>query len=344
MQDGPIASPVQSKIRWGILSTARINRALIGPLQTSPRSELVAVASRSLEGVRTYAEKNQIREAYGSYQELLDDPEIDAVYISLPNHLHCEWSVAAAESGKHVLCEKPLVLTLEEMDRVEAAAQTNRVTIFEAFMYLHHPQTLRLQEMIRSSALGQLQTIRSHFSFYLSPDSGNVRLQTEAGGGSLWDVGVYPVSFSLVMANSGEPIQVSAIRRNGETGVDIGFDGLMRFSNGVVAHISCGFRSPLEWGATLVGSDRVLHVDEPWKPGFEETVSSVEIRSQADELETLTFSAPDPYACEIAAMEACVLDGAAPIVPLTLSRQILRTVLALYQAAVSDMPSPPKPL
>jgi len=338
MEDRSIARPVQSRIRWGILSTARINRALIDPLRTSPRSELVAVASRSLEAARDYAHRKDIPKAFGSYEELLADPEIDAVYISLPNHLHCEWSVAAAVSGKQVLCEKPLVLTLEELDRVEAAARENNVTIFEAFMYLHHPQTLRLRERVRSGDLGQLQSIRSSFGYYLPPESNNVRLRPEMGGGSLWDVGVYPVSFSVVMADAGPPVEVSAVRRDGETGIDIAFDGQMRFANDIVAQISCGFRRPLEWGATLAGSDRIIQVDEPWKPGAEGYESVIRTQSREGEEETVAFPAVDPYLCEVEAMEACVLDGAAPLVPLSLSRQFLQTVLALYSSAATDQP------
>lgn len=338
MQDRSTASLRRGSIRWGILSTARINRALIGPLRSSPRSDLVAVASRSLETARDYADRHGIARAYGSYEELLADPEIDAVYVSVPNHLHCDWSVAAAESGKHVLCEKPLVLSLEEMDRLEAAASASDITVFEAFMYLHHPQTRRVFEMVRAGELGRLQSSRSHFSFHLPAESGNVRLFPEMGGGSLWDVGVYPVSFSVVMADAGPPREVFGQRRDGETGIDIGFDGQMRFANEVVAQISCGFRRPREWGATLAGSDRILRIDEPWKPGFEGTVSSVRICDLGGSEETLTFSEPDPYLCEVAAMEACILEGAAPVVPLGLSRQILQTVLALYESAASGRP------
>jgi xylose dehydrogenase (NAD/NADP) len=334
-----VATEKSDKVRWGILSTARINRALVGPLHTSPRSELLAVASRDGERAKDYADANAIPRAFGSYEDLLADPEIDAVYISLPNHLHCEWSVAAAVAGKHVLCEKPLVLTPQEMDRVEAAGRAHGVTIFEAFMYLHHPQTLGLQKMVRSGELGQLQSIRSYFSFHL-PHSGaaNIRLQPEMGGGSLWDVGVYPVSFSVVMAGAGPPVEVSAVRRNGKSGVDIAFDGQMRFANDVVAQISCGFGRPLEWGATLAGSQRIVRIEAPWKPGAEGIESSVQAWGRAGEEGTLDFPAVNPYLCEVEAMEACVLDGADPVVPLSLSRQFLTTVLALYRSAETGQP------
>jgi len=175
------------RLRWGLVSTARINRSLIGPLRDSPRSELVAVASRSADRAKAYAEERTIPKSYGSYEAMYNDPAIDAVYISLPNSLHAEWAIKAAQAGKHVLCEKPIVPTLAELDQVEAAANENGVTIFEAFMYveaaanengvtifeafmyLHHPQLLRAQEMIREGRLGQVQLIDSWFSFYLPP-------------------------------------------------------------------------------------------------------------------------------------------------------------------------------
>jgi xylose dehydrogenase (NAD/NADP) len=334
-----VATEKSDKVRWGILSTARINRALVGPLHNSPRSELLAVASRDLERAKDYADSNDIPRVFGSYGDLLADPEIDAVYISLPNHLHCEWSVEAAANGKHVLCEKPLVLSVEEMDRIEGAAKANQVTIFEAFMYLHHPQTLGLQKMVKSGELGQLQSIRSHFSFHL-PNSGadNIRLQPEMGGGSLWDVGVYPVSFSVVMADAGPPVEVSAVRRNGKSGVDTAFDGQMHFANDVVAQISCGFARPLEWGATLAGSQRIVRIEAPWKPGAEGVESTVHTQGRAGDEETLDFPAVNPYQCEVEAMEACILDGADPVVPLSLSRQFLTTVLALYRSAEAGQP------
>ena len=188
-------------VRWGLLSTAKINAALIGPLQTAARSQLAAVASRDHGKAAAYAAEHHIPKAFGSYEELLADPEIDAVYISLPNSMHAEWTIKAAQAGKHVLCEKPLVVSLAELDQVEAAAAKAGVTVFEAFMYLHHPQTRQALEMVRSGKLGKLQTINSWFNFYLPPvQAQNVRLQAGLTGGAMWDVGVYPNSVSIVMA------------------------------------------------------------------------------------------------------------------------------------------------
>ena len=178
------------KLRWGLLSTARINRAVIPPIRSSLRSELKAVASRDVVKAKEYARGWHIPHAYGSYEELLADENIDVIYNPLPNHLHAEWSIRAAEAGKHVLCEKPLALLVEEVDRMIAAARANNVVITEAFMYKHHPQTLKVLELSRQGAIGELLLIKGAFTFNLDrPD--DVRWIPEWGGGSIWDVGCY---------------------------------------------------------------------------------------------------------------------------------------------------------
>jgi len=330
------------KIRWGILSTAKINNALIDPIKQAGRSELVAVASRNLEKAKAYAKEKGIPKAHGSYEDLLSDSEIDAIYISLPNSLHCEWTIKAAEAGKHVLCEKPIVPTMAELDQVEAAAKANNVTVFEAFMYLHHPQTLKIKEMIKTGQLGDLQLINSWFAYYLSPEnSDNIRLNPDLAGGSLWDVGVYPNSLAIVMADAGAPVEVWASQMKGETGVEVVMTGQMKFSNGVMAQISSGFRSPFREGAHIVGSQGFIQVSEPWKPHQSGQGSQIIFSTSADTEETLKFPQSDPYLHEVEAMEACVLDGAEPVVPLSLSRDFLKTVLALYQSAESGKPVMP---
>ncbi|GAB4427962.1 MAG: Gfo/Idh/MocA family oxidoreductase [Anaerolineae bacterium] len=322
------------KLRWGLLSTANINDAVIEPIRQAARSELVAVASRDKNKAQAYAAEKGIPTAHGSYEELLADPNIDVIYNPLPNTLHCEWTVKAAEAGKHVLCEKPITPTLAELDQVEAAAKNNNVTVFEAFMYLHHPQTLQVKEMIRSGKLGDLQLINSWFAYYLPPeDSHNIRLHPNLAGGSLWDVGVYPNSLAIVMAGAGAPVEVWASQSKGETGVDVVFTGQMKFANGVIAQISCGFRSPFREGAHLVGDKGIIQILEPWKPGAQGKESHLVFLGQDDSRENLVIPAANPYLAEVQAMEACVLDGAEPVVPLSLSRHFLRSVLALYESA-----------
>ena len=327
---------MQRMVHWGLLSTAHINTALLGPLRQAGRSHLAAVASRDHGKAAAYAVEHQIEMAYGSYEELLADPQIDAVYISLPNALHAEWTIKAAQAGKHVLCEKPLVVSLDEMNRVEQAASAAGVTVFEAFMYLHHPQTRQALDIVRSGRLGKLQTIHSWFNFYLPPaQTQNVRLQAGLTGGAMWDVGVYPNSLAIVMAGSGAPVAVWARRETGESGVDVGMHAQLHFANGVVAQISSGFRTPFREAAYLVGDQGILNIVEPWKPGVKGTDSTMLLTSLDGASEMIVTPAADPYLCEVQAMEACILDGAAPVVPLALSRDFARTVLAIYESAGS---------
>jgi predicted dehydrogenase len=328
-------------LRWGLLSTANINNALIGPIVQSPRSELYAVASRDLAKAQAYAGEKGVAHAYGSYEAMLADPAVDAVYISLPNSLHCEWTIKAAEAGKHILCEKPMAVTLDEFDRMAAAAGANGVTLFEAFMYLHHPQTIRAQEIVRSGRLGKIQTVQTWFHFYLSPERAtNIRLNAALSGGALWDVGVYPNSMAITMAGLGAPRAVWASQIVGETGVDVALRAQMHFgdpsgdgSNEVVGQISTGFRTPAREATFVVGDAGILQIHESWKPGLSGQESIMTLTGRDGKAETIVTPAVDPYLCEVQAMEACVLDGAAPVLSLAQSRNFLRSALALYASA-----------
>lgn len=323
-------------VRWGLLSTARINNALIGPLNVSPRSELRAVASRDQAKAQAYAAEKGIPVAHGSYEALLADPEIDAVYISLPNSLHCEWAIAAAEAGKHILVEKPIAISLDEFDRMAAAAAANNVTMTEAFMYLHHPQTRRALELIGEGKLGQVQTVHSWFHFYLPPEnSSNIRLNAGLSGGSLWDVGVYPNSMAITMTGARAPEAVFASQIIGESGVDVAMRGELHFANHVVGQISSGFRTPFREGTWVVGDAGILHLQEPWKPGLSGRDSVMLLTDRDGKVTEITTPMIDPYLCEVQAMEACILDGAAPVVPLAHSRIFLQSVMALYASAAS---------
>ena len=328
------------KVRWGLLSTANINKALITPLQRAERSELVAVASRDQAKAAAYAKEQGIPKAYGSYEALLADPEIDAIYNPLPNLLHREWTVKAADAGKHVLCEKPIVTTLADFDLVQAAAERNKVTIFEAFMYLHHPQTRKVLALVSSGKVGAVQQINSWFHFYLPPERAtNIRLNAQLHGGSLWDVGVYPNSAALSIAQAAgagdAPVEVWASQIIGETGVDVAMRAQLHFANGLVAQISSGFRTPFREAIHIVGDQGALYLAEPWKPGLQGHDSQVTFTAITGATETIVTPAIDPYLCEVQAMEACLLDGAAPVVPLDRSRNFLRSVLAIYESAAS---------
>ena len=329
-----------SVVRWGILSTAWINEAIIPAIAMSPRSELIAVASRTQEKVDNYAEKHGIPRAYGGYDELLNDSDVDAVYVSLPNSLHAEWIVKAARAGKHVLCEKPLVISLEEFDAVEAAARDFKVVVFEAFANLHHPSIRQALGMVESGALGALQFINGWGYFTLPPDDlDNIRLKPELGGGSLWDIGVYPVSLAIMFAGVGAPVEVWGSQIIGDTGVDIAFAGQMRFANDVTAQISSGICSPLHRGLVIIGEDGVLELGRPII-ALDETDKKMKIEHTTSygEKKTIVIPVTNQYQMEVDALAACILDGAQPVLPLSDSREFLITNLALYESAKIGRP------
>ncbi len=318
-------------IRWGLLSTAHINRRLIPAIRASRRGELVAVASRNQASADAYAAHWGIPRAFGSYQALLDSTAIDAVYISLPNHLHSEWAIKALASGKHVLCEKPFALSLEEADRMIAAAAGSGCVLAEAFMYRHHPQMKALGEWVREGRIGEVALVRAVFNFTLT-DAGNIRLQPETGGGALWDIGIYPVSFAQYVMG-GPPVRVTAEQRRGETGVDVGFAGQMAYANGGIAQISASFRSPFYSLAEVYGSLGRLTLNRPFVLGSDGVERQLLFHPNEGPPQSIPFPDRELYSCEIEDFHDAILTGAAPYLSLAETRNHVATVLALYQAA-----------
>jgi predicted dehydrogenase len=320
------------KVRWGLLSTARINRSVIPPIRGSVRSELRAVASRDVVRAKEYAKEWHIPHAYGKYEDLLADENIDAIYNPLPNHLHAEWSIRAAEAGKHVLCEKPLALTLDEIDQMAAAAKKHNVVIAEAFMYKHHPQTLKVLDLIEQETIGELLLIKGAFTFNLDrPD--DVRWVPDWGGGSIWDVGCYPISFSRLVANA-EPVEVFGWQVTGSSGVDVVFSGQLRFASGLLAQFDCGFRAPFRTAIEIVGAKGSIELGSPFKPAGGEWI---EIK-RGDCVEQLRSPEYELYRGEIEDMEQAVLDGHAPRISLANSRANVATILALLGSARTGYP------
>ena len=315
------------KLRWGLLSTARINRAVIPPIRASRHSELKAVASRDVVKAKDYAREWQIPRAYGSYEELLADENIDVIYNPLPNHLHAEWSIRAAEAGKHVLCEKPLALSLAEVDRMMAAAKQHNVIITEAFMYKHHPQTLKVLDLIKQDAIGDLLLIKGAFTFNLDrPD--DVRWVPEWGGGSIWDVGCYPISFARLVADA-DPVEVFGWQVTGSTGIDVVFSGQLRFASGLLAQFDCGFRAPFRTAFEIVGTKGAIDLGNPFKPAGGEWIKI----KRGDSVDKLRSPEYELYRGEIEDMEHAVLDGDAPRISLENSRGNVATLLALLESA-----------
>jgi xylose dehydrogenase (NAD/NADP) len=248
-------------VRWGIISTAHINRLVIPPAQASSKVGLVGVASRTQERADAYAAEWEIPRAYGSYEALLEDPEIEAVYISLPNTMHCEWSIRAVEAGKHVLCEKPMDSKPEQVAEAFDAADRAGKLLSEAFMWRHNPQTKRLRELLDEGAVGELRLVRSCFSYGLY-DADNIRLRPDVEGGALMDVGCYCVSGSRLVA--GEPEVVYGHRWTGPSGTDWMFAASLRFPGDVLGQFDCGTALPERDELEAIGSEGSLFLDDPW--------------------------------------------------------------------------------
>jgi xylose dehydrogenase (NAD/NADP) len=260
----------ERSLRFGILGTANIARAAVIPaLQRAETSELVAVASRDGEKARLFAQKQNIPRAYGSYEAILAEEEIDAVYIPLPNSLHREWTIKAAEAGKHVLCEKPLALNAAECAEMDAAAQQNGVRLMEAFMYRFHPQTEKVLELVQAGVIGEPKQIFAVFTFRLT-NPNNIRLRPELGGGSLMDVGCYCVNISRTVAKA-EPVEVQAYANWGQSGVDEEMAGTMRFANGLLAQFLCALTLERRELYQVAGAEGHIDVPLAFLPGTKDT-------------------------------------------------------------------------
>jgi predicted dehydrogenase len=321
-------------IRWGLLSTANINRAVIPAIRASSRGDLVAVASRSLESANTYARRWEIPMAYGSYEAMLESDQIDAVYIGLPNHLHAEWSIKALRAGKHVLCEKPLAPTVEEVNRMAAASQETGGYLAEAFMYLHHPQTRVVKEFVQSGKLGELCVVRGVFNFALRARD-NIRLVPEYGGGCLWDVGVYPLSFAQ-MVYGAPPEEVFGYQWLGESGVDETFTGQMRYTGGGLAQITSSFRSPWFTRVEVIGTEGRLVLNRP----FVRMEENRRLTFHPKDGDPQELDVPDEflYQGEVEDLHRVVLDNATPHLPLAESRNHILTATCLYLSARENRP------
>ena len=319
-------------LNWGLLSTARINRALIPPLRASKRNRLLAVASRTQESADKYAREWKIPRAHGSYEALLADPEIDVIYNSLPNHLHAEWTIKAVEAGKHVLCEKPLALSVEEVDEIQSAARKHGRVVTEAFMYRHHPQTLKVQELVKSGSLGTLQLIRGSFTYILSRD-GDVRLDPAMGGGSIWDVGCYPISYARTVIGA-SPLEVFGWQVTGPTGIDDTFVGQMRFDNDIVTQFDSSFVIPLRWFMEIVGSEGVLNIPSPFKPQTDEKI----YLRRGEKTETIKIKGQELYIGEVEDVADAILLGREPRISLEDSRANVAVISALLDSARLEKP------
>jgi predicted dehydrogenase len=319
-----------SLVKWGIVSTADINRKVIPGAHASDKVDLVAVASRDPARAEAYARQWEIPRAYGSYEALLSDSDIDAVYISLPNTMHVKWSIKALEAGTHVLCEKPLTRHPEEANAAFDVAERTGRLLSEAFMYRHNPQTAKVVELVRGGAIGELRLIRSAFSYGLY-DFENIRLRTDVEGGALMDVGCYNVSGSRLLG--GEPERVWGEAWYGPSGTDWIFTGTLRLPGDVIATFDCGTALVERDELEAIGSEGSLFLDDPWHCN----VPVIELR-RGRETERIDLEHLDSYRLELENMSDAIRGETELLLGREDALAQARALEALHRSATTGAP------
>lgn len=330
------------RLRWGILGTGNIAKQFADGVRRAERGEIVAVGSRSDDSARSFAATFGVSRAHASYDALLADADVDAIYLSLPNSMHREWTLKALAAGKHVLCEKPMAATVAEVEEMFAAADRAGRVLIEAFMYRAHPQTAAIVQAVRSGAIGTLRSIRTSFCFRVRQPVGNIRFDASLQGGALMDVGCYCVSFSRLLVGA-DPIEIKAIATHHAGSVDEQTAVIMKYANGVTAEFTCGMGLQADNTAHVCGDEGYLTVAWPWKPpvGGTEIIVRGAVPPRQDQKDpSKPLAAPEPrviavpndrplYAIEADAFAASVLDGAPPFVAREESLGNARTIEAI---------------
>ncbi len=316
------------RLRWGVLSVANIAvRAVIPAMERARRSDLTAIASRSTARAQEAATTLGIPRAHGSYEALLADPEVDAIYIPLPNSMHREWTIRCAQAGKHVLCEKPLGLTAVECDEMIAACRQHRVVLMEAFMYRFHPRTHRVAQLAAEGTLGEVRMVRASFSFAIRNRATNIRLIPDLGGGALYDVGCYGVNVSRMIL--GEPRDALARADVGTSGVDEVTAAVLGFDGDRLAVIDCSLRTSRRQEYEVVGTEGHLTVPLGFLPGTADAEIHV---TKGTEQSVITVPGADQYQLMVEHFEDVVLSGAPLRLPPDDATATLRTLDALYRS------------
>jgi predicted dehydrogenase len=327
---GDFVGMSHAPVHLGILSTAHINRLVIPPAHESPKVDLLGVASRDQRRAEEYAGEWGIPRSYGTYEELLHDRDIEAIYNPLPNSMHVEWSLRALEAGKHVLVEKPLTRRAADAEELFDAADQRGLVVTEAFMYRHNPQTAKLVELVESGAIGKLQNVRAVFGFSLYDDE-NVRLRSDVEGGALMDVGSYCVNSSRLLG--GEPERVYGEQVVGPSGVDVRFHGTLRFPSGVVSQFDCGFRMPTRDELEVTGDEGLLFLDDP----FHCREPVIELRRDGG-TERIELDPVDSYRLELDNLSDAIRGQSKPLLGREDALGQARTIEALYRSAESAQP------
>ena len=302
------------KLAWGILGTGNIARKFCSGLISSNFGFPAAVGSRNEQSAAEFSERFAISRFYPAYAEVIEDPHIDAVYISLPNSLHYEWTIRALHAGKHVLCEKPIALSAPEAEAMFEAARFARRVLIEGFMYRAHPLTREVVERVRMFAIGDVKLVRTSFCYQTNRVAGNVRFDSTLGGGALMDVGCYCINFSLMLAGS-EPLDVAASRVMHANGIDELVAASMTFPNGLLAAFTCGMTVDADNSAYVSGTRGYIEIPRPWKPQTEGAKYRLAATLESPSVQEFTISpGVDLFALEADEFAMTVLRGQSPLV------------------------------
>jgi len=312
-------------IAWGILSTARIGGRLIEGARRTDDADIVAVGSRDAATAQRFADAHGIARAHGSYEALLADADVEAIYIPLPNSLHVDWTLRALRAGKHVLCEKPMGRRPEPVASAFDLAERQGLVLSEAFMWRHNPQALRLRALLDDGAVGDVRLIRACFSFMLAGD-GDVRLDPALDGGALMDVGCYAISAARLVAG-GEPQSVAAQVVTGPTGVDLRLTGLLRFDGDVLAIVDCGLDLPNRSELEISGTAGRIMIADPWL-----CIDPKIVVERGYEREVVDVEPGDSYRLELDDMAAAIRGERAPLLGRADALGQARAIEALYRA------------
>ncbi|QSA96634.1 Gfo/Idh/MocA family protein [Methylococcus sp. EFPC2] len=325
----------EKKLRWGILGAARVNERLLPAIVEAENSELVAIASRrpdaAAQTLAQYAPHQQGVVVYDQLEALLDDEAVQAVYLPLANHEHAEWTLRAIRRGKHVLCEKPMALTVDDIEAIAAAAREHGVTVMEGFMYRFHPQHARVRELVDSGLIGEVRSVRSSYSFMMRPARRYRLVQDVAlGGGAMWDIGCYAIH-SARMWFDRDPVRVTTIAKYVESGADIATSGILDFGDGRYAHFDFSFERARRSEYELIGTKGGIKCHTVWQlPGDVPVISwwTEDGRSATEQL-----PAANHFNLEIEHFSRAVLAGEAPSLSLDDAKANCRTIVAALKSA-----------
>ena len=313
-------------MRWGLLSTAHINEAILGGADATEEATVVAVASRDRSRAEAYAREHGIERAHGSYEALLEDPDVDAAYVPLPNSMHVPWSIKALEAGKHVLCEKPLTRRVAEAEQAFDAAERSGRLLAEAFMWRHHPQVARLRELLDAGAIGRVRHVRAAFSFPIA-NQDDIRMCSELDGGSLMDVGCYCLSGTRLVAGA-EPERVYGEQVLGGDGVDIAFSAVLRFPDDVVGQFDCGFAVAKRGELVAVGEEGTITLPDPWHG----RTAIIAVQGE-DGIDRVDVDPVNPYALELEDFARAARGESEPLLGRDDALAQARAIEALYESA-----------